>query len=615
MFVLFLFLNIFLSFNAKACKDIIACGDATENDYNLLLKVRDPSRLGLQVLCIVPKDYEYDYHYPWTGKEIHYKNQHKYIGVSTKNDIIPNIVKAGMILTDAGICFGDADTDSRWINPTKNAWDDFDWIRYACEQSNSEDEAVDLLTKECVDNLHATGVSENLFIVGPETGYIVEADAYRYKINEITNGVLVRHNYPKLLWKSQIIKKLPISKNFNSIVVKEVRKRSIVRLGSIYGIRINEIGDEHITISPIGLYHKIITNSLGYVTKIQIGERKTAGYFSVELIGINGNQAKIRVTNIYYAWEEEILKHINSRYGCITARDMINWSRLTNDDLKGLRGMCENTYEYEAVAIYKIPKNDYEIFSMGWFAPNHASSSIYIPFHICNTDIFISYKNGDAAQLSLDLYNSYNQSILTSNFSIIENVFFNEIKSIEKNAKKTLSKNIDVTDFLTIMDMSMQKQAYITQDLWKDAINKQDIQIIIANLWNNTYYDSLINMKNAISFLNEKDESKTYIDKINEIALNICKSRINAAKSIGKDVELAENKYKKGEKFLNEKKYQTGYENIIESFLEAEIVINNKHFEKTQNFESKNTFNYDIYYLLVLLTIAIIFLLYYLILK
>ncbi|MCJ7571374.1 MAG: hypothetical protein MUO82_05815 [Candidatus Thermoplasmatota archaeon] len=615
LFVLFLFLNIFLSFNTKACKDIIACGDATEGDYNLLLKVRDPSRAGLQVLCFVPKDYEYDYHYPWTGKEIHYKNQHKYIGVTTVDDIIPNIVKAGMSLSDAGVSYGDSDTNSGWINPTKSAWDDFDWIRYACGQANSEGEAVDLLTKECVDKLHATGISENLFVVGPETGYVVEADAYRYKIDEITNGVLVRHNYPKLLWKSQIIKTLPISKNFDSIVEKEVRKRSIVRLGSIYGVRVTEICDEYITISPVGLYHIMRTNSLGVVTKIQIGERKTAGYLNVELLEINGDKAKIRVTNIYKGWEEEILKHINSRYGCITVRDMINWSRLTNEDLKGLRGMCQNAYEFEAVAIYKIPKNDYEIFSMGWFAPNHASSSIYIPFHICNTDIYTPYKKGDAAQLSLDLYNSYNESILASNFSIIENVFFNEIKSAEKTAKEAISKNIDISDFLTIIDTSMQKQAYITQELWKYAINKQDFQIIISDLWNNTYYDTLLKMKDAIDYLDEKDESKPYIDKINEIALDICITRINAAKSIGKDVESAENKYKNGEKFLNEKNYQTGFQNIINAFSEAEMAINNQQVETIQDLKSKNTMNYNLYFLFGVLIIVIILLFYYLIFK
>jgi hypothetical protein len=129
--VLLFLLNIYFSYNVEACKDIIVCGDATQGDYDLLLKVRDPSRAGFQVLCIVPENYKYTYRYPWTGKPFDFTVSQKFIGVATKDDVIPNIIKAGMSLSEAGIAYGDADTDSNWVNPTKNAWDDFDWIRYA----------------------------------------------------------------------------------------------------------------------------------------------------------------------------------------------------------------------------------------------------------------------------------------------------------------------------------------------------------------------------------------------------------------------------------------------------------------------------------------------------
>ena len=132
IFTIILFLNLTVSDSTKACKDIIACGDATAGDYNLLLKVRDPSRPGLQVLCIVPEGYEYTYRHPWTGKDMKFETKHKFIGVATEGDTIPNIVKAGMSLSDAGISYGDADTGSNWKNPTRYAWDDFDWILYAC---------------------------------------------------------------------------------------------------------------------------------------------------------------------------------------------------------------------------------------------------------------------------------------------------------------------------------------------------------------------------------------------------------------------------------------------------------------------------------------------------
>ena len=57
LIILIFYLPILISSPVLGCKDILACGDSTGGDYNLLLKVRDPSRPGLQVLCIVPQDY------------------------------------------------------------------------------------------------------------------------------------------------------------------------------------------------------------------------------------------------------------------------------------------------------------------------------------------------------------------------------------------------------------------------------------------------------------------------------------------------------------------------------------------------------------------------------
>jgi hypothetical protein len=129
----------------SACKDIVATTQATGADYTLLLKVRDPSRPGLQVLTRVPRGTTYTYHYPWSGKTWEFTVKHMFFGVATQGDTLPNTVKAGMTLTDAGLAFADADTASGWVNPTKNAWDDFDWIRYACQTSDDEAQAVTLL--------------------------------------------------------------------------------------------------------------------------------------------------------------------------------------------------------------------------------------------------------------------------------------------------------------------------------------------------------------------------------------------------------------------------------------------------------------------------------------
>jgi len=609
LFTLFFLFNVVFVSSVSACKDIVAVGDATDGDYNLLMKVRDPSRPGLQVLCIIPEGYEYTYRHPWTGKPMSFTTEHKYIGVASKDDVIPNIVKAGMSLSDAGIAYGDADTGSRWINPTRNAWDDFDWIRYACQTADTGDEAVQLLTEDAVKKMHATGVSENLFVVGPDKGFVVEGDAFHYKVEEIVNGVSVRHNYPKLLWKTQRIKLFPISRTFDTSVEKSVRKMGVVRLGSLYGVRVVEIGEDYVDVKPVGLIHALKTNNVGVVTRIQLGERESVGGFSVKLVEINGNKAKLSVCNIYKAWEDEIMKHIQPRYGDIDVADMISWSRFTSEDLDGLRGMSQSSREYEAVAIYKIPKNNYEDLSMGWFSPNNALSSIYVPFHICNTDIYGPYQTGQAAQLSIDLLQVYDN--LSEPFSKVEDVFLFEIESMEQISND----NYDVSEFLTIVDVGMQRQAYHTQDLWKDistSCNKKEIIEIVSDIWQSNYSVTLEKIQNATMHLKECSGSEYFVEKIGNIALDICKTRIDAAGAIGKQSPDAENDYSKGSELLNQGKYETGFDYIEKAFSECTMLMQGKTIkdieDKSLEGEDKsNLFVSIIFVLIAILLLIMVF--------
>jgi len=590
IFTIILFLNLIVSDSTKACKDIIACGDATAGDYNLLLKVRDPSRRDLQVLCIVPAGYEYTYHNPWTGKSMSFTTENKFIGVASKDDVIPNIVKAGMSLSDAGIAYGDSDTDSRWVNPTRNAWDDFDWIRYACQTAEIEDEAVQLLTEDVVKKMHATGVSENLFVVGPDKGYVVEGDAFHYKVEEIANGVSVRHNYPKLLWKTQRLRLFPISRSFDTVVEKSVRKMGVVRLGSIYGVRVVEIGEDYVDVKPVGLLHALKTKNIGVVSRIQLGERESVGEFSVKLVEINGNKAKLSVCNIYKAWEDEIMKYIQPEYGSITVNDMIDWSRLTSEDLNGLRGMSQSSREFEAVAIYKIPKQNYEEMSMGWFSANNALSSIYVPFHISNTDIYSPYQTGQAAQLSIDLLQAYDD--LSEPFSKVEDVFLFEIDSMEK----ILDDNYDVSEFLTIVDMGMQRQAWLTEEIWMDVSelsnqqHKDEVESIIGGLWKHNYSISFKSMKAAIHELKEISGSTGFIESIEEISLSICKSRIDAIQAIGKHSPIAEREYA-----------------LEKAFVECETIMNGQAHPTVESAETEGEERIDVwtYVLIICLAIAL----------
>jgi hypothetical protein len=536
---------------------------------------------------------------------------HKYIGVASEGDVIPDIVKAGMALSDSGISYGDADSDSNWKNPTKYAWDDFDWIRYACEKADDEDQAVNYLTKYLVDEMHASGVSENLFIVGPNKGFVVEADAYRYDIKEINDGIVVMSNYPKELWKTQVFKKLPISRSFDTSVEKNVRKMEVVRLKSLFGIRIIEIGDEFISIKTIPLIYNILTKNIGVKTIIREGERKTVGDFSIELIDIDNNKALISVCNVFKAWEEKMLDYIEPRYGYINVRDMINWSRLHRDDLDGLRPMCQEIFDYESVVIYKIPRNDFKEISSGWFSSNHACSSIYVPFHICNTDIYDPYETGEAAQLSLDLLKVYGSGYLSDYFWKTEEVFLNEINYIEDFLEIYWKQNIDTSDFMTTIDMSMQRQAYFTEELWmelsKISDNKQIIDII-AEIWNKNYTNSLINIENAVSLLDDIPRSINLRTKIIEITLDICKSRINALEKIGKQIELVEEEYKIGKDLIGQGKYKNGFDYLINVFNDCNKLYIGQSLNGIKTDENDET-NYVQFIFIVVFTILILIIL------
>lgn len=582
IFIFILLANTFFCFTVEGCKDIIAVGEATDGNYNLLLKVRDPSRPGLQVLCIVPDGAEYTYHHPWTGKPIEFESFHKYIGVATKGDTLPNIVKAGMSLSDVGIAYGDADTGSNWKNPTRNAWDDFDWIRYACEKADDEDEAVKLLTKDCVDKLHASAVSENLFIVGPEKAFVIEADAFRYNVKEIKN-IVAMTNYPKKLWRTQLIKTLPIASSFNTEKEKYVKKGRTVRLNSLYGVRIVDVEDDWIIarqVPFIKIYNRWI-RIVGKRVKIQIGERKTVGDYSIKLLDIDGRKAKISITTVFKAWEDEILKHIKSRYGSIDIKDMIKWSRLHEEDVDDLRPMCEDYFSYEAVIIYKIPSKKYVDLSSGWFSANHACSSIYVPFHIVDSEIYKPYKTGEAAEISIKLLDIYGHGTLSSIFNKVEDVFLNETKEYEKIAITYIEKNTDITDFMTKADISMQKQAWLTEQIWleigkkSNSKTKQDTTNIISEIWNSNYTASLISISNSINEINSMLDTET-TDRIIEIALNICKSRLEVAKIVGKNTTEFFNMYENGKKLIERGSYETGFQLIIKAFNGGDLLLKNR---------------------------------------
>ena len=539
----------------SACKDIIATTQATGANYTLLLKVRDPSRPGLQVLTRIPRGTTYTYHYPWSGKPWEFTVKHTFFGVATQGDALPNTVKAGMTLTDAGLAFADADTASGWVNPTKNAWDDFDWIRYACQTSDDEAQAVTLLTTDAIDKMHATSVGENLFLVSPLQSIVIEADAAHYAITNV-NGVWVMSNYPITLWRTELLKSLPIARGFDTQKDTWVQQGSTVRLGSLCGAHILTINESAIIAQP---FPAIVFQHYGEENPVTIprGQRATVGPYSVVYKSFQGRKAEVSVQTAYYAWEQELLAHINPAIGHITIQDMITWSRLHTSDLDGLRPLCEDAYPYEAVMVSKVPVDHADVLSGGWFSANHACSSIYVPFHICDDDIYNPYQTGEAAQLSLDLLKKYGHATLIPGCQSVETVFLAETNLSEAVAHALIHNNINITPFLTTVDTGMQEQAYLTEELWYSMPNSS--RDVVITMWKNNYSTSLDQMETKAGHLSTHGDESFVLIQIETIALSICKTRITQAITMGIPCAVQQQEYTAAEHEFSEGRTAGGF--------------------------------------------------------
>jgi hypothetical protein len=559
--VIFLFCS---SGFVSACKNIITTGDATLEDYNFLLKVRDPSRSGAQVLCKIPQGYEYTYHYPWSGNLMPVVVHHSYIGITSENDVPANIVKSGMVLTDAGLAFGDADSLSRWVNPTRYAWDDFDWIRFSSEQASTEKEAIYRLTNLAVDQLHPTAVSENLCLVGPEKGYIIEADAVRYHVKEIIDDVDVISNYPRVFWNTQILRSRLIADRYNAEKTEFLEKGDSIHLNRISRVRVVDINNDSVVVRQIPFF-----TNVGYhdgrpilrmpAVTISVGEQKTVGYFYVSVLNVTNTAAKLHVTTAVYAWQQELLNIIQPKKGNITMNDMINWSRLQQKDLHYVRPMCEEEYPYEGVAIYQIPSEKYETLSMGWFSTNRAVSSIYVPFHISNTKIYEPYMNGDAAYLSLWLYENCSDMFLYS-ITSVEHVFLTENSFFNNWAHNTLVESSNISAVLTTIDVSMKKQAFLMQHFYYDIsqqaeYEQQIFMDLIKNIWCCNYTVSIYQMADLLQLVNATGYFYFFKQRIIDIMQNIVFSFIDCIKCIGVEINSLLYLYTQANELINQQLY------------------------------------------------------------
>jgi hypothetical protein len=594
--IMFFFFISILFQPISGCKDIIACGNTTQGEYNLLLKVRDPSRPGYQVLTIVPKGYSYEYHHPWTGTPLSFEFDNTFIGVTSVGDTIPQIVKAGMCFTDAGLAFGDADTNSNWKNPTIYGWDDFDWIRYACQTADDEDEAVHLLTKVAVDQLHASRVPENLFVLGSEKGYVIEADMLHYNIKDVSNEIVVMSNYVKNLWRKSIFLR-SISPSFNSTFHEIVQRGQIARLGKecVFGIKIVYIGPDYIDVKQVPLQFNIDnmngkTYNLFSTTRILLNTTEKIGFYRVKLYEILGREARISICYEYKEWEDKMQDIIQPEIGNITINHMIQWSRLHDFDLDGMRGMCDDheLFPYEGSMIYKIPEKYYEYISEGWFAANHPCSTIYVPVHICNTEIYDPYETGEVAKLSLSLLEIYGHDVLSYPFQNVELVFQNELNMLAPIINDMLLENDEEISFLlTNSDVGMQEQAFLTQKLWlnlSEIPHNEEIKPLLFCIWQENYSTSLKNMEEVILILADTTEFDRMVKEISNIAISIIDTRITLAERLMINSSNLKSDLIRVEALLQEEKFAEGFQYL-------QSILNTANFYLLKNDESPPNYN------------------------
>ncbi len=439
----------------SGCKDVMAAGAATRGNCSLLLKVRDPSRPGFQVLCTIPEGYQYTYHHPWTGLPMHFTVEHRYIGTTSAKDVPPNVTKPGMMLTDAGLAFGDADTLSYRVNPTRNAWDDFDWMRYAAQSADTLDEAVELLTEDAIGRLHCTAVPENIFVASPWSGAIVEADAYTYQVRQV-DDVAVQSNYPDLLWQTHLMYPLLVARSFNATYHGHASAGDAVRLGSLGGIRVVDTGENEATVRAM---------PLGAPRVIPEGDAAKVGVYYVEIHNSGEGEASLSMCYKYHAWESMLMERITARQGDVTIRDMMNWSRLHGSDLHGLRGLCQGGYE--AATVYRLQQRYPDVMSSLWFAPDQCSA-IYVPVHICSRDIYDPYEDGSAHRVAMQLLERYGHGNLTEMYAAPEKRFIDEVASAEQEARELLDagKRGEAVELLTVTDLHIQMEALSIMQLW-----------------------------------------------------------------------------------------------------------------------------------------------------
>jgi hypothetical protein len=111
-------------------------------------------------------------------------------------------------------------------------------------------------------------------------------------------------------------------------------------------------------------------------------------------------------------------------------------------------------------------------------------------------------------------------------------------------------------------------------------------------------------MKNAILDMDDIHDSTYIRKKILGISLDICSSRIEAAKVIGKEVKTAQEKYDQGLSYINQGQYENGFDYLQKAYTISDMLIKEQFVKELENEEIFQ--NNEDYYLIISFSVVII---------
>jgi hypothetical protein len=135
----------------------------------------------------------------------------------------------------------------------------------------------------------------------------------------------------------------------------------------------------------------------------------------------------------------------------------------------------------------------------------------------------------------------------------------------------------------------MQQQAYLTEQLWSENNNNQAlVKKILENIWETNYSVSLEKMKQGTIASQNISGLTDVTKKVGEIAVSICRSKIDAIHSIGKNTTIAEGHYQLGETALSTGRYTEGFNHLQQAFQSAERSLTDKMISEDKSGSSED---------------------------